>query len=47
MHAINNITIPPEILKLLADIDELKAAGKSSKPFPERLTSLRRGWCRA
>jgi len=28
MHAIKNITITPEILKLIADIDEFKGAGK-------------------
>jgi hypothetical protein len=43
MHEIRNITITPEILKLIADIDEFKGRWKVIETLaPERLTSLRR-----
>ena len=43
MHAIENITITPKILKLIADIDEFKGRWKVIETLaPERLTSLRR-----
>jgi Fic family protein len=43
MHEINNITITPEILKLIADIDEFKGRWKVIETLaPEKLTSLRR-----
>ncbi len=43
MHEIKNITITPEILKLIADIDEFKGRWKAMETLaPERLTSLRR-----
>jgi Fic family protein len=43
MHAIKNITITPEILKLIADIDEFKGRWKAMQTLaPERLTSLKR-----
>jgi len=43
MHAIKNITITPEILKLIADIDEFKGRWKVIESLaPEKLTSLRR-----
>src|ERR1700675_1744115 len=43
MHDIRNIIIPPEILKLIADIDEFKGRWKVIETLaPERLTSLRR-----
>ena len=43
MHEIKNITITPEILKLIADIDEFKGCWKVIETLaPERLTSLRR-----
>jgi hypothetical protein len=34
MHEIKNITITPEILKLIAEIDEFKVAGRSSRHSP-------------
>ena len=41
MHEIKNITITPEILKLIADIDEFKGRWKAMQTLaPERLTSL-------
>jgi len=43
MHDIRNIIITPEILKLIADIDEFKGRWKVMETLaPERLTSLRR-----
>jgi Fic family protein len=43
MHDIKNIIITPEILKLIADIDEFKGGWKVTETLaPERLTSLRR-----
>src|ERR1700733_8315483 len=43
MHAINNIIITPEILKLIADIDEFKGRWSVIESLaPERLSSLRR-----
>ncbi len=43
MHEIKNITITPEILKLIADIDEFKGRWKVIESLaPEKLTSLRR-----
>lgn len=43
MHEIKNIIITPEILKLIADIDEFKGRWKVMETLaPERLTSLRR-----
>src|SRR5277367_3968987 len=43
MHEIKNITIIPEILKLIANIDEFKGRWKVIENLaPERLTSLRR-----
>ena len=43
MRAIKNITITPEILKLIADIDEFKGRWKVIETLaPEKLTSLRR-----
>ena len=43
MHEIKNITITPEILKLIADVDEFKGRWKVIETLaPERLTSLRR-----
>src|SRR6202050_4602879 len=43
MHDIKNIIITPEILKLIADIDEFKGRWKAIETLaPERLTSLRR-----
>jgi len=43
MHDIKNITITPEILKLIADIDEFKGRWKAIETLaPEKLTSLRR-----
>ena len=43
MHDIKNITITPEILKLIADIDEFKGRWKVIETLaPEKLTSLRR-----
>ena len=43
MVEIKNITITPEILKLIADIDEFKGRWKVIETLaPERLTSLRR-----
>ena len=43
MHAIRNINITPEILKLIADIDEFKGRWKVIETLaPEKLTSLRR-----
>ena len=42
-HEIRNITIPPEILKLIAEIDEFKGHWKVLKSVaPEKLTTLRR-----
>src|SRR5262249_61116133 len=42
-HKISNITITPEILKLIAEIDEFKGRWKAMESLaPERLTSLRR-----
>jgi hypothetical protein len=42
MHDIKNITITPEILKLIADIDEFKGRWKAMHTLaPERLTSLK------
>src|SRR5580698_11457491 len=43
MHEIKNIPITPEILKLIADINEFKGRWKVIETLaPERLTSLRR-----
>jgi hypothetical protein len=43
MHAIKNINIKPEILKLIADIDEFKGRWKVIETLaPEKLTSLKR-----
>ena len=43
MHEIKNITITPEILKLIADIDEFKGRWTVIETLaPKRLTSLRR-----
>src|SRR5260370_33283574 len=43
MPDIKNITITPEILKLIADIDEFKGRWKVIETLaPEKLTSLRR-----
>jgi Fic family protein len=43
MHNIKNIVITPEILKLIADIDEFKGRWKVIETLaPEKLTSLRR-----
>src|ERR1700683_1998429 len=43
MHDIKNITITPEILKLIATIDEFKGRWKVIETLaPEKLTSLRR-----
>ena len=43
MHNIKNITITPEILKLIAEIDEFKGRWKVIETLaPEKLTSLRR-----
>jgi hypothetical protein len=42
-HEIRNITITPEILKLIAEIDEFKGCWKVMESLaPEKLTSLRR-----
>src|SRR5215472_12281287 len=43
IHAIRNITITPEILKLIAEIDEFKGCWKAMVSLaPEKLTTLRR-----
>ncbi len=43
MHPIKNIIITPEILKLIADIDEFKGRWKVMESLaPEKLTSLKR-----
>jgi Fic family protein len=43
LHQISNITITPEILKLIADIDEFKGRWKATQTLAaERLTSLKR-----
>jgi Fic family protein len=43
MHEIKNITITPEILKLISEIDEFKGRWKVIETLaPEKLTSLRR-----
>lgn len=43
MHAIRNITITPEILKLIAEIDEFKGRWTVIETLaPEKLTNLRR-----
>ncbi len=43
MHGIENITITPEILKLIAEIDEFKGRWKVIETLaPEQLTTLRR-----
>jgi hypothetical protein len=43
MHEIKNITITPEILKLIADIDEFKGRWNVIETLaPEKLTSLKR-----
>ncbi len=43
MHAIKNITITPEILKLIAEIDEFKGRWTAMETLaPEKLTSLKR-----
>ena len=43
MHSIKNITITPEILKLIAEIDEFKGRWKVIETLaPEQLTTLRR-----
>ena len=43
MRYIENITITPEILKLIADIDEFKGRWKVIQTLaPEKLTNLRR-----
>ena len=40
---IRNITITPEVLKLIAEIDEFKGRWKVMESLaPEKLTSLRR-----
>src|SRR5882672_2074364 len=42
-HAVRNITITPETLKLIAEIDEFKGRWKVMESFaPEKLTTLRR-----
>ena len=42
-HEIRNVTITPEILKLIAEIDEFKGRWKVMESLaPEKLTSLRR-----
>jgi hypothetical protein len=42
-HEIRNVTITPEILKLIAEIDEFKGPWKVMESLaPEKLTSLRR-----
>ena len=42
-HEIKNITITPEILKLIAEIDEFKGRWKVMESLaPEKLTTLRR-----
>ena len=42
-HRIGNITITPEIMKLIAEIDEFKGRWKVMESLaPEKLTSLRR-----
>ena len=43
MHRITNITITPEILKLIAEIDEFKGRWTVIETLaPEKLTTLRR-----
>jgi len=43
MHEIKNIVITPEILKLIAEVDEFKGSWKVIETLaPEKLTSLRR-----
>lgn len=43
MHEIKNVTITPEILKLIAEIDEFKGRWQAIETLaPEKLTSLRR-----
>jgi Fic family protein len=43
MHSIKNITITPEILKLIAEIDEFKGRWTVIETLaPEKLTTLRR-----
>ena len=43
MHRITNITITPEILKLISELDEFKGQWRVMETLaPERLTSLRR-----
>lgn len=43
MHEIKNITITPEILELIVDIDEFKGRWKLIETLaPEKLMSLRR-----
>jgi hypothetical protein len=43
MHRITNITITPEILKLIAEIDEFKGRWIVIETLaPEKLTTLRR-----
>jgi hypothetical protein len=43
MHEIKNIMITPEILKLIAEIDEFKGRWTVIETLaPEKLTSLRR-----
>jgi hypothetical protein len=43
MHRITNITITPEILKLIAEIDEFKGRWNVIETLaPEKLTTLRR-----
>jgi hypothetical protein len=50
MHRITNITITPEILKLIAEIDEFKGRWNVIETLaPEKLTTLRpplRAWGR-
>ena len=42
-HEIRNITITPEILKLIAEVDEFKGRWKVMESLaPEKLTTLRR-----
>ena len=41
-HEIRNINITPEVLKLIAEIDEFKGRWKVTESAPEKLTSLRR-----
>ena len=43
MHSIKNITITPEILKLIAEIDEFKGRWEALRTLsPDRLNALRK-----